>query len=198
MNWLTEWKALSAQIEGVLEAARFYLESNRTGKNDSYQVAREQLIPQIKNLIETLNTFSDTHKSFIPLDAAQFLGSQLQKVGPMINRPIVVNDPFAFVHIMGTVLASFRAGFEYYISDTAAVARRLSERAFLHLQRSIIADKDLRRKWSEAFELGETDCEKLGAAHLLVHGIWAFKVNAETRPNSSIILENFLGLLCFR
>ena len=105
-----------------------------------------------------MNAFSDTHKGFIPLDAAQFLESQLQKLPPMINRKIVENDPFAFVHIMGTLLASFRAGFEYYISDTAAVARRISERAFHHLQRSIVADKDLRRKWSEAFDLGETEC----------------------------------------
>ena len=179
MNWLTEWKALAAQIEGILEAARFYVESNRTGREDSFQVAREQLVPQIKSLMKTLNTFSETHKDLVPSDAAEFLVSQLQKIEPMVERPTVRDHPFAFVHVMGTALASIRAGFEYFISDTAAVARRLSKRAFQHLQRSIVADKDLRRKWSEAFELGETECEKLGAAHLLVHGIWAFKVNAE-------------------
>ena len=30
-----------------------------------------------------------------------------------------------------------------------------------------------------AFKKGEVHCEKLGAIHLLWHGIWAFKVNAE-------------------
>ena len=80
MNWLTEWKALAAQIEGILEAARFYMESNRTGREDSFQVAREQLVPQIKALMKTLNTFSETHKDFVPSDAAEFLVSQLQKI----------------------------------------------------------------------------------------------------------------------
>jgi hypothetical protein len=31
--------------------------------------------------------------------------------------------------------------------------------------------------YSFAFKTGETSCEKLGAVHLLLHGIWAFKVN---------------------
>jgi len=34
-------------------------------------------------------------------------------------------------------------------------------------------------RWRKAFDQSETACEKLGAAHLLWHGIWAFKVNTE-------------------
>ena len=179
MNWLSEWKALSAQIKGIIEAARFYIESNRTGHNDSFQVAREQLVPQITTLIKALTAFRTNYKDYIPVDAAEFLIAQLQQVPSITNRPLVRDNPFVFVHVMGTVLASFHAGFEFYISDTSSVAKRLSERAFIHLQRSIVADTDIRRKWKEAFDNGEAACEKLGAVHLLLHGIWAFKVNAE-------------------
>jgi hypothetical protein len=163
MNWLTEWKALSAHIEGILEASRFYMESNRTSLKDSYEVARKQLVPQIKTLMKDLTNFRDSHARFIPSQAAQFLDDQLENVRLNYGENLAIGNAFAFVHIMGTVLASFRAGFDYYISDTAAVARRLSERAFLHLRRSIVADKDQRHKWSNAFSLGEPECEKLGA-----------------------------------
>ena len=54
----------------------------------------------------------------------------------------------------------------------------LSERAFVHLQRSIIVDDEIRKKWIIAYKEHETKCERLGALHLLLHGIWAFKVDA--------------------
>jgi hypothetical protein len=42
----------------------------------------------------------------------------------------------------------------------------------------IVADATVREKWQESFKKGEVACEKLGAVHLLLHGIWAFKVDA--------------------
>jgi hypothetical protein len=61
------------------------------------------------------------------------------------------------------------------------------ERAFIHLQRSIIADRTVHATWHSAFEDGETACEKLGAAHLLLHGIWGFKANAEGERTDLIL-----------
>lgn len=55
----------------------------------------------------------------------------------------------------------------------------MSERAFIHLQRSIAVDEQLRTRWQTAFTTHETACERLGSVHLLLHGIWAFKLNAE-------------------
>jgi hypothetical protein len=37
MSWLTEWKALSAQIQGLLDAARFYVESSGVAQKDLYR-----------------------------------------------------------------------------------------------------------------------------------------------------------------
>jgi hypothetical protein len=47
-------EGLSARIEVILEAARFYVESNRTGREDSFGVAESQLVPQIETLVEAL------------------------------------------------------------------------------------------------------------------------------------------------
>ncbi len=67
----------------------------------------------------------------------------------------------------------------YLLTNISEVIKRQSERAFLHLQQSIVAAEDIQERWQKAFDVGETACEKLGAAHLLLHGIYAFKANAE-------------------
>jgi hypothetical protein len=80
------------------------------------------------------------------------------------------------LHIQLTTLVALEAEISYHLTDFRARAKRLSERAFAHLQRSIVADPECKRRWKKAFSSkGETDCEKLGAVHLLWHGIWAFK-----------------------
>jgi len=101
-------------------------------------------------------------------------------------------DAINHIHVMVTLLVSFRAEFEYHLSDTAAVARRLSDRPLTHLQRSIVVDSELRQKWNEAFEAGEPACERLGAVHLLLHGIWAFKVNTAGERTDLVFNEPLL------
>lgn len=88
-----------------------------------------------------------------------------------------------------TSLASFRAEFDYLIADTQFIARKITERAFVHLQRCIVADDEIRKKWITAYEEHETKCEKLGAIHLLLHGVWAFKANAEGGRTDLILGE---------
>ncbi len=75
-------------------------------------------------------------------------------------------------------LRSLAVEVDYHLADFQAPLRSLAERAFEHLQRSIVADDDIKRKWQQALarsRAGETSCEALGAVHLLSHGIWAFK-----------------------
>ena len=77
-----------------------------------------------------------------------------------------------------TTLLSFQSEFSHLTSDNQILARNLIERAFLHLQRSIVADPTVQSSWQRAFDAGETACERLGSTHLLLHGIWAFKANS--------------------
>lgn len=76
------------------------------------------------------------------------------------------------------LLATFETEMSFILTDVQESIRARSERAFSHLQRSIVADREFREKWNAAFDEGEVACEKLGAVHLLLHGIWAFKVDA--------------------
>jgi hypothetical protein len=195
MSWLTEWKAISAQIQGLLEASRFYVDSLRDPSHhadrarDFYRVGDRELLPHIKKICDTLEKFRDTHKAFIPIEAARSLDAVLNKIKNEFPN-LKGADAFIHVHVMVTLLVSFRAEFEYHLSDTTAVAKRLSERAFNHLNRSIVADEELRGKWIKAFNKGkEPACEKLGGAHLLLHGIWAFKVGVEGERTDLVFNE---------
>jgi len=75
-------------------------------------------------------------------------------------------------------LCTFASEMVAILADVQLPLRALSERAFQHLQRLIVVDDEVRRKWQAAFAKGEVECEKLGAVHLLGHGIWAFKIDA--------------------
>lgn len=46
----------------------------------------------------------------------------------------------------------------------------------------------MRQKWIDAYKAHETKCEKLGALHLLSHGVWAFKADA-TGGKTDLILN---------
>ena len=76
------------------------------------------------------------------------------------------------------MLGAFESEMSFILSDVQEVIRARSELAFAHLQRSIVVDQAFRKKWKTAFKKGEVECEKLGAIHLLQHGIFAFKVDA--------------------
>jgi hypothetical protein len=191
MSWLIEWKAISAQIQGLLEASRFYIESLRAASKDLYMVGNRELLPHIKKICDTLGKFRDAHKESIPTDAAESLDAVLNKIHKSFPN-LKDADAFNHVHVMVTLLVSFRAEFEYHLADTSTIARRLSERAFTHLQRSIVVDSELRRKWNEAFDIDEPACEKLGAVHLLLHGIWAFKVNTAGERTDLVFNEPIL------
>lgn len=97
------------------------------------------------------------------------------------------SDGNRYLHSRLSALVALETELSYHFTDFTARAKRLSERAFAHLQRSIVADPDCAKRWRYAFATGETECEQLGAAHLLWHGIWAFKANAKGERTDLII-----------
>jgi hypothetical protein len=67
-----------------------------------------------------------------------------------------------------------------------------TERAFLHLRRLIVASPDVGSHWQAAFNNDEPACEKLGALHLLQHGIYAFKANTPQDRTDLILGERLV------
>ncbi|MEW6388147.1 MAG: hypothetical protein AB1491_11585 [Thermodesulfobacteriota bacterium] len=185
MGWRTEWKAISDRIEGLLEAGRIFAQLE--GK-DSFGALKKELLPHARIIYSLIMEYKKTYEQYIP---EKVIGS----IQRFENHHNVFTSQDSDLLDEGKLkmflpcLASFRAEFNYLLSDIQAVAKRITERAFIHLQRLIIADNDIQKRWIEAFEKGEPACEKLGAAHLLLHGIWAFKAQAKGEQTDLIMGE---------
>lgn len=192
MNWRTEWKAISDRISGLSTAGKLFLQFWSNKASDPYGAIKNELLPQAQNIFGSIEQFLEASKNHLPLTAAESGNRFLAK-----NKSLfLMNNPSDYTRLQAvlTNLLSFQTEFIYQISDTSAFTKRLVERSFIHLSRSIIADRIIKNRWKEAFEEGETSCEKLGAVHLLLHGIWAFKASAEGERTDLILgqpLVNF-------
>lgn len=196
MNWLIDWRAISLKIKGLLDAGTFFYRALHTSSEDSRSVKEKVLLPNAEKILGNLRDFSVKYQSELPKVAVECLNS-------FINTP-EMKDQSLFkpegswapgnVQFALTSLAVFQSEFNYLIADTEFIARRLTERAFIHLQRSIVVDETIREKWKTAFKSHETKCEKLGALHLLSHGVWAFKVDATGGKTDLILNEPLTSL----
>lgn len=170
--WLEQWASISARIAGLLNAGNL-MALTMTGSNhfDVFGIGPKWIVPALGTLINELRSFAEQHSPALPKaarDALQkFLLSVVDGSGSDSTGPIQAIVPFAI----------FRTEFEYIIQDVEVEKRTLTELAFEHLSRLLAVDDEVRLKWLKAFNEHETQCEKLGAIHLLSHGIWAFKVS---------------------
>ena len=177
MSWRNEWAAIAGRIESLLSAGHFLVRALGISSSDSYNVTDRHLGTQAREITANLRSFLDAHNVAIPQEAATAIRSFLQNYGHAIEDDSVKGLDGLKLRL--TSLAAVRSAVEYHLSDLESIAHKRAERAFLHLRQTIVADESTRGKWENAFSNGEPACEKLGAAHLMFHGIWAFKVNAE-------------------
>jgi len=189
MGWQTDWQAISLRITSLIETASFLFHTGEGVGADHYGVSSD-LIRNARTLYQEICIFGELYGSLLPPGAKEALDKFIA------NRKHL----FTNSHLGGwsglqalAPLGSFRSEFSYCISDTEVVARNLIERAFLHLQRSIIVDSGIKTSWQNAFTDGETACERLGSVHLLLFGIWAFKAVA-VGERTDLILGNKLQI----
>ncbi len=191
MSWQNEWKAISDRIEGFLDATRFFSNLLEIDRHFYGNFLAGQLLPQASGIFETIKNYSFSNHSVLPSQArdciARFINSWERAMAPFLS-----GAPEIYFRL--SALAVFRSEFTYHLSDRSEIVRRLSERAFIHLQRSIVANPDVRASWRKAYHDGEVACEKLGGAHLLWHGIWAFKAHGEKERTDLILGEPLLDL----
>lgn len=174
--WNTEWQAISARISGLIGAGTFFLQ---TEENDDYSVS-EDLIQNAKRTAEDVVRFRDRYANLLPPHALVCLDNFIRSYDGRFfilptNKVSPMPGGFGGVTVAVTALESFRIELDHLLADADEVTRSLAIRAFLHLQRSIVADSAVRERWISAYSKGEIACEKLGACHLLLHGIFAFK-----------------------
>jgi hypothetical protein len=177
MNCTDQWKALSSRIQGLVQAGLLHAQYLRVRSSDSYGTA-QRLREQTEGVLNEILSLRASFHGSLPSTALAAVDKFATTAGKLITDASGTQDAAQERVWAGLVaLAAFEAELSFLFSDTQESIRRCSERAFAHLQRSVVADPGFREKWQHAFKAGEVACERLGAVHLLLHGIWAFKVN---------------------
>jgi len=189
VSYLEHWRALSARIRGLANAGQLYAQLQASNPTDSYG-AGKFLGDQCRSILEVIIEFARAHETTLPPDARvaldKFLSGHQGKVLKDLEAAREVRAALVFLSGLETEISFLLAGRQELV-------RARSELAFLHLQRLLVVDEDVRAKWRRAYEHGgETACEGLGAVHLLWHGIYAFKVNAKG-ARTDLVLNEPLG-----
>lgn len=179
MSYAEQWRALAARIRGLAKAGELYAQIQTGTNNDPHGIAKN-LYRHYKNILLMLKEFLETFGVVLPHEARECLKAFLEGDGAKLITTDASKETRA--GRAGLVfLCAFEFEMSYHLANRQELLRARSERAFLHLQRLLAVDEDLRVKWKAAFEAerkGELSCEKLGAVHLLWHGILAFKIDA--------------------
>lgn len=175
MSWRQEWQALATRIDGLLAAGDLYFASLPNVGSDYHAVSNVYVLPAARAVRNDLSKYLSSYREVLPIRARDTLERYLKDSVSLIR-----GSTHGIPGVQGFLvsLSIFRAEFGHAMEDAPARARSLVTRAFVHLQRLIVADARVREVWQEAFDHGEPSLERLGGTHLLSFGIWAFKCSA--------------------
>lgn len=181
MSWKREWKSIKENIGELTVICNEYIAALSVNNSDSYGTIKNIIVPMARGIAHQISNIGQRYESQLPKEAIELLKEFSEKTFPCIlgygKNSTTDKLPSTIAHITG-LLRKFKSEFDYLTSDLEGVAVRQTARAFSHLQRSIVADESAKDKWVTAFQKNEEACEKLGSIHLLLHGIWSFKVNS--------------------
>jgi hypothetical protein len=184
--YIEQWNALAARIRSLREAANLYAQFLISRKDDNFGVG-SVIGEESRSVFEELKTFRQSFDATLPPNVRKCLDKFLnERPAQIIKEQLVLGLE---VKAGPVLLTAFEAEMSFLLSDAQEVIRARSERAFLHLQRLLAVDDVIQDRWKTAFNAGETACEKLGDVHLLWHGIFAFKINAQGARTDLIFSE---------
>lgn len=193
MTYADQWKILSSRILGLMRAGELHARflSIRSHSSPSRIT---QLHQQCKNVFLALDDYGRSYKDSQPKAATDRITEFINKNRHLENSNGTIELIDERVWDALVVLGAFETEMTFILSDSQEHIRTRSERALVHLQRMLVADSEFREKWQKAFKNGEVACEKLGAVHLLYHGIFAFKVNGEGE-RTDLVFPELIGSL---
>jgi hypothetical protein len=171
MFWLTLWIPLEYVIVAWLaniERFERLLANQLSWQQDVNTV----LIDDARYIVTTLRTIAADEAISAPTRTT--LGPVEREIGWRVNGGLLWPDAQRIAFYITIAAGALRRE----AAATEAPRRSRVERAFEHLNRSLIVDEGLRQRWTSAFAEREESCERLGAVHMLLHGVFAFKVNA--------------------
>jgi len=179
MTYADQWRALASRIRGLAQAGHLHAQFLAVRSSDAYRRG-QWLHEQGESILVAIQAFRAAFAKSLPPAALSAIDRFVAQSGSVltVKRDGTRDEMQERESAAVVLLAALETEMSFLLSDVQESIRARSERAFVHLQRSLIVDMTLRDRWLTAFEAGEVACEKLGAVHLLLHGIWAFKVDA--------------------
>lgn len=203
-RWQTEWRRIGDRIAGLQTTASQILamlllpERHGIKHKDMW----DRLKPTLIDVRDTLETFHASYRDALPPRAAIHLRQALDQIAQVGGS----FSSWENVALVTPLLAGLRAEVSASLVDPETEGRQRTERAFEHLSRSIVVDDGLRERWEAAYvtkgravlssatrtrprPANEIACERLGAVHLLLHGIWAFKSDAPGERTDLVLQE---------
>ncbi len=169
------WSAVAARLEAVERMSSIY--AGFLGNTNAKTLAGADEAIHV-SCIAVWDDMLRFRREFGGVVAAADAALDRFTVGNSIDTIRGYGSDFNRTRVLVLKLIALGAEVSHALHDRSEQIRLASELAFQHLQRLIVVDTELRQKWADAFKAGETHCEKIGAAHLLWHGILAFKVDA--------------------
>ena len=129
-----EWKRIAARIRGLNSATTALWEGLRVfDRGDEHGLTDKWLIPSAKGLISEIEAFRDSHKTDLAAAAFEALTECLDRLQSFTKRRI----PHLLTITLVAGLLALESEVSFHDHFDASV-RPLVERAFLHLQRSLV------------------------------------------------------------
>ena len=143
MATLDVWTALSARIRGLTSASHLAAEL-LTARNDSVGVMVD-LGKHASAILRDLRAFGSTLDSASD-SATAAINRVAEKIGPMLVDTTSSTD-MRQIHLRSSlvILAALEVELSYLLRDLNEPIRSRTERAFLHLNRQIMVNEDVRR-----------------------------------------------------
>lgn len=184
-NMYQEWNLLSQKIQSLLNVCTFL--------HGAFQVssdaggAMKHISKNANNNFTLITKFKNDFGSNLPKEALASIDNFISNCKP-VDVKSTKGMQRASTETLLVSLALLENDVSYYLNNTQIRIRKTVEIAFQHLQRQLIADKSVKTLWEDKANR-ETDFEKLGGAHLLLHKIWGFKVNGEGQRTDLVLSE---------
>ena len=186
VRFCQEWNLISDEIKSLLNVSTFLYSTFKVNSSDEYN-AMSSIGECSADIIDHVSKFKVNFEPILPESALQCLMAFFAK-----NNRVIPNQvpelTRKFINTRLVRLAVLEANLSYCLNDTQTQIHKTVEIAFSHLQRQLIADTFVNQSWCREGNK-EIDFEKLGSAHLLLHKIWAFKVDAKGERTDLILSE---------
>jgi hypothetical protein len=190
MSWHKEWQSIQICIAEFSTICNEHVAALGVNASESYRTVGLIIIPMANDIASRITEHGKRYSAQLSEPAVtlleEFKANSVPFIAGLGDNSNTAKLPSTIAHI-STLFRRFKSDFNYLTSDLEGIVLRLTARGFSHLQRSIVADESIQKKWIAAYKKGETACEKLGAVHLLQHGIWSAKINS-TGERTDLVL----------